>query len=86
VYCSNPPLSPRPESLLQGLRREIYSRWFWSSSQTDTADIADLLLPVTTFLEHTDLYLAYGHYYVQLARAALPAPESAAPTSTSSAN
>jgi anaerobic selenocysteine-containing dehydrogenase len=29
---------------------------------------------VTTFLEHTDLYLAYGHYYLQLARPALPAP------------
>jgi anaerobic selenocysteine-containing dehydrogenase len=29
---------------------------------------------VTTFLEHTDLYLAYGHYHLQLARPALPAP------------
>jgi hypothetical protein len=28
----------------------------------------------TTFLEHTDIYLAYGHYYLQLARSALPAP------------
>ena len=42
--------------------------------QTDTADYADIVLPVTTFLEHTDLYLAYGHYYLQLARPALPAP------------
>jgi anaerobic selenocysteine-containing dehydrogenase len=32
------------------------------------------VLPVTTFLEHTDLYLAYGHYYLQLARPALRAP------------
>ena len=42
--------------------------------QTDTADYADILLPATTFLEHTDLYFAYGHYYLQLARPALPAP------------
>jgi anaerobic selenocysteine-containing dehydrogenase len=42
--------------------------------QTETADHADIVLPVTTFLEHTDLYLAYGHYYLQLARPALPAP------------
>ena len=42
--------------------------------QNDTADYADILLPATTFLEHTDLYLAYGHYYLQLARPALPAP------------
>jgi anaerobic selenocysteine-containing dehydrogenase len=42
--------------------------------QTDTADYADILLPATTFLEHTDLYFAYGHYYLQLARPALPPP------------
>jgi anaerobic selenocysteine-containing dehydrogenase len=42
--------------------------------QTDTADYADILLPATTFLEHTDLYYAYGHYYLQLARPALAAP------------
>ena len=40
---------------------------------TDTARFADILLPVTTFLEHTDLYRAYGHNYLQLARPALPA-------------
>jgi anaerobic selenocysteine-containing dehydrogenase len=32
------------------------------------------VLPATTFLEHTDLYLAYGHYYLQLARPALAPP------------
>jgi anaerobic selenocysteine-containing dehydrogenase len=42
--------------------------------QTDTADYADILLPATTFLEHTDLYLAYGHYYLQLARPAVAPP------------
>jgi anaerobic selenocysteine-containing dehydrogenase len=42
--------------------------------QNDTADYADILLPVTTFLEHTDLYYAYGHHYLQMARPALPAP------------
>jgi anaerobic selenocysteine-containing dehydrogenase len=43
-------------------------------SQTDTADFADIVLPATTFLEHTDLYYAYGHYHLQLARPALTAP------------
>ena len=42
--------------------------------QTDTADYADFVLPATTFLEHTDLYLAYGHYYLQLARPAVARP------------
>ena len=40
--------------------------------QNDTADYADILLPATTFLEHTDLYFAYGHYHLQLARPACP--------------
>ena len=42
--------------------------------QTDTADYADILLPATTFLEHTDIYYSYGHHYLPLARPALPAP------------
>jgi anaerobic selenocysteine-containing dehydrogenase len=29
---------------------------------------------VTTFLEHTDLYVAYGHYHLQLARPAVTPP------------
>jgi anaerobic selenocysteine-containing dehydrogenase len=44
--------------------------------ETDTADYADIMLPVTTFLEETDLYLGYGHYHMQLARPAVaPAGE-----------
>jgi anaerobic selenocysteine-containing dehydrogenase len=33
-----------------------------------------MLLPVTTFLENTDLYFAYGHHYLQMARTVLPPP------------
>jgi anaerobic selenocysteine-containing dehydrogenase len=32
---------------------------------TDTADYADILLPATTQLEHTDVHTSYGHLYVQ---------------------
>ena len=60
--------------ILRGLRREDLFTVVLEQFQTDTADYADIVLPVTTFLEHTDLYLAYGHYYLQLARPALPAP------------
>ena len=31
--------------------------------QTDTADFADILLPATTQLEHTDIHKSYGHLY-----------------------
>lgn len=75
VYNSNPAaIAPNQSLVLKGFRREDLFTVVLEQFQTDTADFADILLPVTTFLEHTDLYLAYGHYYLQLARPALPAP------------
>jgi anaerobic selenocysteine-containing dehydrogenase len=75
VYNSNPAaIAPNQNLVLRGLRREDLFTVVLEQFQTDTADYADIVLPVTTFLEHTDVYLAYGHYYLQLARPALPAP------------
>jgi anaerobic selenocysteine-containing dehydrogenase len=75
VYNSNPAaIAPNQNAVLAGLRREDLFTVVLEQFQNDTADYADILLPVTTFLEHTDLYGAYGHYYLQLARPALPAP------------
>jgi anaerobic selenocysteine-containing dehydrogenase len=74
VYNSNPAaIAPNQNAVLRGLRRKDLFTVVLEQFQTDTADYADILLPVTTFLEHTDLYTAYGHYYLQLARPALPA-------------
>jgi anaerobic selenocysteine-containing dehydrogenase len=75
VYNSNPAaVAPDQNRVLKGMRREDLFMVVLEQFQTDTADYADVLLPSTTFLEHTDLYLAYGHYHVQLARPAVPAP------------
>jgi anaerobic selenocysteine-containing dehydrogenase len=75
VYNSNPAaIAPDQNAVLAGLRREDLFTVVLEQFQNDTADYADILLPATTFLEHTDLYFAYGHYYLQLARPALPAP------------
>ena len=75
VYNSNPAaIAPNQNLVLAGMRREDLFTVVLEQFQNDTADHADILLPSTTFLEHTDLYLAYGHYHVQLARPALPAP------------
>jgi anaerobic selenocysteine-containing dehydrogenase len=35
---------------------------------TETAAMADIVLPATTFLEHDDLYLAGGHTFLQVTR------------------
>ena len=40
----------------RGLRRDDLFTVVLEQFQTDTADYADILLPSTTFLEHTDLY------------------------------
>jgi len=75
VYNSNPAcIAPNQNLVLKGMRREDLFTVVMEQFQNDTADHADILLPATTFLEHTDLYIAYGHYYVQLARPVLPAP------------
>ena len=39
---------------------------------TETAAMADIVLPATTFLEHDDIYTAGGHTFLQIGRAVLP--------------
>lgn len=75
VYNSNPAsIAPNQNLVLRGLRREDLFTVVLEQFQNDTADFADILLPATTFLEHTDIYLSYGHYHLQMARPAIEAP------------
>jgi len=75
VYNSNPAaIAPDQNRVLKGLKRDDLFTVVLEQFQTDTADYADILLPATTFLEHTDVYLAYGHYHLQLARPVVNAP------------
>ena len=75
VYNSNPAaIAPNQGRVLAGMRREDLFTVVLEQFQTDTADYADILLPSTTFLEHTDVYRSYGHYFLQLARPALDPP------------
>jgi anaerobic selenocysteine-containing dehydrogenase len=75
VYNSNPAaIAPDQNRVLAGLGREDLFTVVLEQFLTDTADYADIVLPATTFLEHTDLYVAYGHYFLQLARPAVTPP------------
>jgi anaerobic selenocysteine-containing dehydrogenase len=75
VYNSNPAsVVPNQELVLQGLRREDLFTVVHEQHLTDTTDYADLVLPATTSMEHTDCYKSYGQLYVQLARPVI-APE-----------
>ena len=75
VYNSNPAaIAPHQTAVRKGLRRDDLFTVVLEHFQTDTADFADIVLPATTFLEHSDLYMAYGHYHAQMARPALEPP------------
>ncbi len=73
VFNSNPAaVAPDSNRVRAGLAREDLFTVVLEHFQTDTADYADFVLPATTFLEHADLYTAYGHYYLQWAEPVVP--------------
>lgn len=66
VFNCNPvTVAPDSATVRAGFRREDLFTVVLEHFQTDTADYADILLPATTFLEHPDIYSAYGHYHLQ---------------------
>ncbi|MFO1465184.1 MAG: molybdopterin oxidoreductase family protein [Steroidobacteraceae bacterium] len=78
VYNSNPmAVAPDSARVEQALRREDLFTVVIEQFQTDTADLADYLLPATTQLEHFDVHTSYGHTYVLVNEPAV-APRGAA--------
>ncbi len=72
VYNSNPAaVAPNSNAVRRGLMRPDLFTVVHEQFFTDTTDYADYLLPATTFLEHTDLQSAYGHYHLQISRQAI---------------
>lgn len=75
VYSANPAaVVPDQNRVLAGLAREDLFTVVHERFLTDTALYADVVLPATTSLEHSDIYRAYGHYGVQRARPAIAPP------------
>jgi anaerobic selenocysteine-containing dehydrogenase len=68
------PMVVAPESGLvrQGFARDDLFVCVHEQFLTETAAMADIVLPATTFLEHDDFYTAGAHTYLQLSRAVLP--------------
>ena len=66
VYNSNPAaIAPNQNAVRRGMERADLFTVVHELFLTDTTDYADYILPATTFLEHTDIQGAYGHYFVQ---------------------
>jgi anaerobic selenocysteine-containing dehydrogenase len=68
------PMVVAPESRLvhRGFARSDLFVCVHEQFMTETAAMADIVLPATTFLEHDDIYLGGAHTYLQLGRAVLP--------------
>ncbi len=62
VYNSNPAaVAPDSAKVIRGLQREDLFTVVLEHFMTDTADLADIVLPATTQLEHLDIHFSYGH-------------------------
>jgi anaerobic selenocysteine-containing dehydrogenase len=68
------PMVVSPESRLvhQGFARDDLFVCVHEQFLTETAAMADIVLPATTFLEHDDIYTAGAHAFLQLHRPVVP--------------
>lgn len=62
---------PESAKVAEGFARDDLFVCVHEQFMTETAAMADIVLPATTFLEHDDLYVASGHTYLQVARAVI---------------
>ena len=72
VYNSNPvAVAPESAKVVAGFAREDLFTVVLEQFMTDTADMADYVLPATTQIEHWDIHGSYGHTDVLLNRPAI---------------
>ena len=71
------PLSVAPEQELvrKGFAREDLFTVVHEQFMTETAEMADIVLPATQFLEHDDIYKGGGHQYLLLGPKVVESPE-----------
>jgi anaerobic selenocysteine-containing dehydrogenase len=82
VYNTNPAVvAPDSSRVRAGMSRPDLMMVVLEQAMTETARLADYLLPATTFAEHADLYTSYGHHSLGYNPATLPAPGEARPNS-----
>jgi len=69
IQNTNPvAVAPRSADVRRGFLRDDLFVCVHEQFLTETAAMADIVLPATTFLEHDDLYAAGAHTYLQVSR------------------
>ena len=67
IQNTNPMMvAPELVKVHEGFSREDLFVCVHEQFMTETAAVADIVLPATTFLEHDDFYLAGGHSHLQI--------------------
>ncbi len=67
IQSTNPlEVAPEQRKVRQGFMRDDLFVAVHEQMMTETAKLADIVLPATMFLEHDDVYQASGHGHVQL--------------------
>lgn len=80
VYNCNPMMTvPDQNKVRQGMARADLFTVVFDSMATDSALYADVVLPATTFLEHTELSRGYGSMSLQMATPVVPPAGEARP-------
>lgn len=76
IFQNTNPVSVAPEQdkVKQGFAREDLFTCVHEQFMTETAEMADIVLPATMFLEHDDIYQGGGHQYYGFGRKLIEAP------------
>lgn len=67
-------VAPESAKVKTGFAREDLFVCVHEQFMTETAQMADIVLPATMFLEHDDIYNPGGHAVLQVAKKIIPAP------------
>lgn len=62
---------PESAKVAEGFSRDDLFTCVHEQFMTETAAMADIVLPATTFLEHDDVYVGGGHTYIQVTKAVI---------------
>jgi anaerobic selenocysteine-containing dehydrogenase len=80
IQNTNPmSVAPEQEKVKRGFARDDLFVCVHEQVMTETAAIADIVLPATMFLEHDDIYKGGGHQYLLLGPKLIDPPEECRP-------